>query len=105
MAKSIFISRVGKEQVGSQIRFRGEHVLKQFYAGKQEIKEIIKAMGINYDRAQIIKELNALARCTKEETKLWKNSIHETLGLKSVLAKGKKSLKNKSRNKKNNFVG
>ncbi|GAI98903.1 unnamed protein product, partial [marine sediment metagenome] len=42
---------------------------------------------------------------TKEETKLWKNAIHETLGLKSVLAKGKKSPKNKSINKKNNFVG
>jgi len=80
-------------------------VLKQLYAGKQEIKEIIKAMGTDYDRAQIIKELNALARRTKEETKLWKNAIHETLGLKSVLAKGKKSPKNKSRNKKNNFVG
>ncbi len=103
--KSIFISRVGREQIGSQIRIRGEHVLKQLYAGKQEIKEIIKAMGTDYDRVQIIKELNALARRTKEETKLWKNAIHETLGLKSVLAKGKKSPKNKSRNKKNNFVG
>jgi hypothetical protein len=41
----------------------------------------------------------------KEETKLWKNAIQETLGLKSVLAKGKKPSKNKSRNKKNNFVG
>jgi len=50
---SIFISRVGKEQVGSQIRIRGEHVLKQLYAGKQEIKEIIKTMGTDYDRAQI----------------------------------------------------
>lgn len=103
--KSIFISRVGREQVGSQIRIRGEHVLKQLYAGKQEIKEIIKAMGTDYDRAQIIKELNALARRTKEETKLWKNTIHETLGLKSVLAKGKKLPQKKSRNKKNNFVG
>ena len=103
--KSIFISRVGKEQIGSQIRIRGEHVLKQLYAGKQEIREIIKAMGIDYDRAQIIKELNALVCRTKEETKLWKNAIHETLGLKSVLAKGRKSSENKSRNKKNNFVG
>lgn len=103
--KSIFISRVGKEQIGSQIRIRGEHVLKQLYAGKQEIKEIIKTMGTDYDRAQIIKELNALAHRTKEETKFWKNAIHETLGLKSVLAKGKKPSKNKSRNKKNNFVG
>jgi len=103
--KSIFISRVGKEQVGSQIRIRGEHVLKQLYAGKQEIKEIIEVMGTDYDRAQIIKELNALIHRTKEETKLWKNAIHETLGLKSVLAKGKNSSQNKSRNKKNNFVG
>jgi len=103
--KSIFISRVGREQVGSQIRIRGEHVLKQLYAGKQEIKEIIEVMGKDYNRAQIIKELNALAHRTKEETKLWKNSIHETLGLKSVLAKGKKSSYNKNRNKKNNFVG
>ena len=103
--KSIFISRVGKEQVGSQIRIRGEHVLKQLYAGKQEIKEIIEAMGTDYDRAQIIKELNALAHRIKEETKLWKNAIHETSGLKSVLAKGKEIPQNKSRNKKNNFVG
>ena len=103
--KSIFISRVGKEQIGSQIQIRGEHVLKQLYAGKQEIKEIFKVMGTDYDRAQIIKELNALVRRTKEETKLWKDIIHETMGLKSVLAKGKKSSKNKSRNKKNNFVG
>jgi len=62
-------------------------------------------MGTDYDRAQIIKELNALAHRTKEETKLWKNAIHETLGLKSVLAKGKKPSQNKSRNNKNNFVG
>ncbi|MBA7617123.1 hypothetical protein ES703_24434 [subsurface metagenome] len=80
-------------------------MLKQLYAGKQEIKEIIKAMGTDYDRAQIIKELNALARRTKEETKLWKNAIRETLGLKSVLAKGKKPPQKKSRNKENNFVG
>jgi len=103
--KSIFISRVGKQQVGSQIRIRGEHVLKQLYAGKQEIKEIIKDMGTDYDRTQIIRELNALAHRTKEETKLWKNAIHETSGLRSVLAKGKKSPQNKRRNNKNNFVG
>jgi hypothetical protein len=103
--KSIFISRVGKEQIGSQIRIRGEHVLKQLYAGKQEIKGIIESMGTDYDRAQILTELNALACRTMEETKLWKNAIHETLGLKSVLAKGKKSPKKESRTKKNNFVG
>ena len=103
--KSIFISRVGKEKVGSQIRIRGEHVLKQLYAGKKEIKEIIKNMGNAYDKAQIKKELEALARRIREETKLWKNTPHETLGLKSVLAKGKKHPKNTSINKKNNFVG
>jgi len=53
-------------------------MLKQLYAGKQKIKEIIKAMGTDYDRAVIIKELNAFARRTKEETKLWKNTIRET---------------------------
>lgn len=103
--KSIFISRVGRGNVGSQIRIRGEHVLKQLYAGKEEIKEIINEVGSDYDRTQMIEELKALARRTREETKLWKNGHHQALGLKSVLVKGRKSSKNKSRTKKNNFVG
>jgi len=103
--KSIFISRVGRGKVGSQIRIRGEHVLKQLYAGKEEIKEIINEVGSDYDRTQMIEELKALARRTREETKLWKNGHHQALGLKSVLAKGRKSSKNKSRTRKNNFVG
>ena len=103
--KSIFISRVGKGKVGSQIRIRGEHVLKQLYAGKDEIKKIIHDMGSDYDRTQMIEALKALARRTKEETKLWKNRHHQSLGLKSVLAKGRKPPQNKSRNNRNNFVG
>jgi len=103
--KSIFISRVGRGKVGSQIRIRGEHVLKQLYAGKKEIKEIINDMGSDYDRAQMIEELKALARRTKEETKLWKNGYHQALGLKSVLTKGRKSSNNNNNSEKNNFVG
>jgi len=103
--KSIFISRVGRGNVGSQIRIRGEHVLKQLYAGKEEIKEIINEVGNDYDRTQIIEELKALVHRTREETKLWKNGHHQALGLKSVLAKGKKTPKNKRSTDKNNFVG
>jgi hypothetical protein len=103
--KSIFISRVGRGKVGSQIRIRGEHVLKQLYAGKEEIKEIVNDMGNNYDRAQIIEELTALAHRTREETKLWKNSSHQALGLKNVLAKGREPSKIKNTNKENDFVG
>jgi len=52
----------------------------------------------------MIEELKALARRTREETKLWKNGHYQALGLKSVLAKGRKSSKNNSNTKKNNFV-
>lgn len=51
---------VGKKKVGSQIRIRGEPMLRQLYVGKEEIKEIIDAMGNDYDKEQIKKELKAL---------------------------------------------
>ncbi len=102
--KSIFISRVGRGKVGSQIRIRGEHVLKQLYAGKEEIKEIIKEMGHDYNREQIKQELEALALRTAEETERWKNRQHQVSSLKSVLAKGLKSSKKEDLNDKEDFV-
>lgn len=103
--KSIFISRVGRGNVGSQIRIRGEHVLKQLYAGKEEIKEIIEKMSHDYDSDQIKEELKALALRTEEETKRWKNRQHHVSSLKSVLAKGKKSSKTENLKDKEDFVG
>ena len=103
--KSIFISRVGRGKVGSQIRIRGEHVLKQLYAGKEEIKEIVEEMGHDYDREQVKQELEALALRTAEETERWKNRQHQVSSLKSVLSKGLKSSKKQDLNDKEDFVG
>ena len=64
-------------------------MLKQLYAGKEEVKKIIDAMGDDYDSEQIKKELKALAGRIREETMLWVNRIGSSTGLESVQSKGK----------------
>lgn len=103
--KSIFVSRVGKSKVGAQIRIRGEHVLKQLYVGKQEVKEFLHELGTDYDREQIKKELEALTYRTKEESKKWNMKMNATLSLEQVLAKGKAPQKRKTTDRKEDFVG
>ncbi|MFO8020741.1 MAG: hypothetical protein R6U96_19110, partial [Promethearchaeia archaeon] len=89
--KSLFISRIGKQRVGSQIRIRGAPVLKQLYVGKTEVKEHVKRLGHDYDRNELKSGLEALARRTHEETRLWKDKIDTTSSLESVLSIGKKA--------------
>ncbi len=81
-------------------------MLKQLYAGKEEVKKNIDAMGDDYDREQIKKELKALAARIREEIMFWKNRIGSSTGLESVLSKGKNHPQlNKSIKGRNNLVG
>lgn len=102
--KSLFISRVGKQNVGSQVRIRGQYVLKQLYVGKQEVKAIIDAIPNEYDRETIQQELSNLASRTAEETKLWNNRLDTVTGIEYVLSKGT-SPKSKDSKGEDNFVG
>jgi len=102
--KSLFFSRVGKQKVGPQVRIRGEYVLKQLYAGKQEVKAIIDAIPNEYDRETIQQELNKLASRTSEETKLWNNRLDTATGIELVLSKGNSS-KTKDSKGEDNLVG
>jgi len=103
--KSLFISRVGKKRVGSQVRIHGGSVLKQLYVGKEEVKNHVRAMGLNYDREDVKRGLELLAERTHEETKSWKNKIDTTAALKAVLSKHKSPLNNTSSRKEDNSVG
>jgi len=86
--KSRFISRGGKTRVGSQIRIHGPNILKQIYAGKDEVKDHIEKIASNYDRGELQKEFEALHRRTHQETKDWRNQVRNTDGIQAVLQKG-----------------
>ena len=103
--KSLFISRVGKKKVGSQIRIHGGAVLKQLYVGKEEVKKHVRALGHEYKREELKKGLESLAQRLHEETKHWKNKINTSEGLKAVLDKGKNLQKNGCSSKEDDFVG
>ena len=103
--KSLFISRVGKKKVGSQIRIHGGAVLKQLYVGKKEVKNHVRALGHEYKREELKKGLESLAQRTHEETKHWKNKINMSAGLKAVLNKGNHIQKNERSNTEDDFVG
>ena len=103
--KSLFISRVGKKKVGSQIRIHGGAVLKQLYVGKKEVKNHVRALGHEYKREELKKGLESLAQRTHEETKHWKNKINMSAGLKAVLSKVKSFQKNKGSSTEDDFVG
>ena len=103
--KSVFISRVGKKKVGSQIRIHGGAVLKQLYVGKKEVKNHVRALGHEYKREELKKGLESLAQRTHEETKHWKNKINMSAGLKAVLSKVKSFQKNKGSSTEDDFVG
>lgn len=103
--KSLFISRVGKKKVGSQIRIHGGAVLKQLYVGKKEVKSHVRDLGHEYKREELKKGLESLAQRTHEETKHWKNKINMSAGLKAVLSKVKSLQKNKGSSTEDDFVG
>ena len=103
--KSLFISRVGKKKVGSQIRIHGGAVLKQLYVGKEEVKNHVRALGHEYKREELKEGLESLAQRTHEETNRWKNKINLSAGLKAVLSKVKSLQKNKGSSTEDDFVG
>ena len=103
--KSLFISRVGKKKVGSQIRIHGGAVLKQLYVGKEEVKAHVRTLGHEYKREELKMGLESLAKRTHEETKDWKNKINMSAGLKAVLSKVKSLQKNKDSHTEDDFVG
>lgn len=103
--KSLFISRIGKQRVGSQIRIRGAPVLKQLYVGKEEVKDHVRALGHDYDREELKAGLEALARRINDETKRWKDKIDTQSSLDIVLGRGKRSQNKKHASEEDDFVG
>lgn len=84
--KSLFISRVGKKKVGSQICIHRGAVLKQLYVRKEEVKDHVRALEHEYKKEDVKKGLELLAQRTREETIHWKNNIDTSAGLKAFLS-------------------
>jgi len=72
--KGHLIKRSGKGKVGSQIRIRGEYELKQIYAGKEEVKQILSQLENSYEREDIQQGLILLAARQAEESENWQNT-------------------------------
>ncbi|MHA1518720.1 MAG: hypothetical protein ACTSRK_00925 [Promethearchaeota archaeon] len=89
--KSGIIKQMGRKKVGGQIRIQGENRLKQIYAGKKEVKEIIDSLGPDYNIEELKEGLQKLADQTMQETMLWRNRVFQNDGLMKVLEKGKKT--------------
>jgi hypothetical protein len=88
--KSILISQCAKIQVGMQIRIRGGFILRELYAGKKEVEEILDNLEGNYDDEQVKAGLDELDRRIKNETDDWKSNAGGIDAIKNVLDFGKK---------------
>ncbi len=76
--------RNGKANVGMQVRIRGEYELKQVYAGKDEVRGIIKRMGPQYSLEDLKTGLLQLAARRNAETAEWRTEKDKS-GFKDVV--------------------
>ena len=88
--KSKLLSQCAKTQVGMQMRIRGGFILRELYAGKKEVEEILDEIEGNYADAQIRAGLDELDRRIKADTEDWKSNVNGIDAIKSVLDFGKK---------------
>jgi len=91
--KTLLFSQCAKTRVGMQVRTRGEYLLKELYAGKDEIKLIIHDIEGEYDMEQVKAGLEELERRVKQETECWKSNLGGIDAIKNVLNIGKKGIK------------
>lgn len=73
--KSTLMSRSGKSNVGRQIRVRGVHILKQQYAGKEEIKDQIERLPGSYNTKEVKKGMVELNFTQREESNRWQSRL------------------------------
>jgi hypothetical protein len=77
--------RAGKANVSAQIRTRGEFELKQVYAGRDEVKSIIRRMGPAYSPGDLKAGLQQLASRRATEAEGW-HTINAQDDLPGVVA-------------------
>jgi hypothetical protein len=87
--KMVLYSRCGKNQVAPQVRVRGEYILKEIYAGKDEVIDIISTVSKDYDVSQIRAGLEALNLRVAEESDNWRSNIEGINAIKQVIEIGK----------------
>jgi hypothetical protein len=63
--------REGKSNVGMQVRIRGGFELKQIYAKRDEVRDIVDSIGTHYSKDELIEGLKELAFRRQEESEKW----------------------------------
>jgi len=92
--KAALYARCKRKKVGDQIRIRGDFLLKQLYAGKDELKQHLAHLGSTFSREDILKGLQELEKRHIEEREGWqsnlggKDALLELFGQKKRKKKG-----------------
>lgn len=90
--KMLLYKTCGKTKVGPQVRIRGQYILKQLYAGEEEISNILNNLAKAYDREEIKLGLIDLIHRRSSETGMWQNRIIGKQGLLDLYNKKNKKL-------------
>jgi len=87
--KMRLFTQCAKKNVGMQVRIRGPNILRELYAGKDEIKTILGEIEVDLDPEQLKAGLEEIASRTKAETEGWKSNIEGIDAIKRALKFGK----------------
>lgn len=87
--KMRLFTQCAKKNVGMQVRIRGPNILKELYAGKDEVKTILSEIEVDLDPEQLKAGLEEIASRTKAETEGWKSNIEGIEAIKRALKFGK----------------
>ena len=88
--KMRLFTQCAKKNVGMQVRIRGPNILKELYAGKEEVKTILNEIDVDLDPEQLKAGLEEIASRTSKETEGWKSNIEGIEAIKRALKFGKK---------------
>ena len=89
--KMQLFTQCGKKRVGAQVRIRGEHILKELYAGKEEVEEIIAGIDVETSFEQVKAGVEARAGRTERETAEWRSRVDGSKTIKQTLEEGDQS--------------
>lgn len=87
--KRLLFSQCGRRKVGSQVRKRGEYILKQLHVKESEIESIIHEMLGNLDHESIREGLAELEARIKKETCEWTLAVDGRETIRRLLQKDK----------------
>ena len=90
--KIVLYRTCGKKNVGPQVRVRGEYIIKQQYAGEEEVSNIIQELSEEYDLERIKTGLIELNKRRSTESDAWQTNI---LGKQALLDLYKEEKKDK----------